>query len=192
MSGRAWPIRLAWLAVPAVAAACNVPGADPDPIGVPVTPDVYELANIRHSNIVPKSSPATLVATFETYCLDGPSDVQRVAAKLRAADFVAVPKDQPSAITAFVVDDSRPLVMLSDDGRTCAVVAKSRTGQTTRIQRMIASRFPGAKALDPAAVSDQIELAVQITGARAGVIFVKRLAPSISNSRLILGILRQG
>ncbi len=189
MARRPWPLGTTLLARPMLAAACAQPADDPAPAAA-VTPEAYELANIRATNIIPKSSPATLVATFEKYCLDAPHNSARIASALRAADFVAVPTSNAASITAFVVDDSRPMVMVSDDGRTCAVAAKSRTGQTARIQRMIATRFPQARPLDPGTVAANTELAVRLAGAQAGVVFLQRLAPTISNSRLILGIMR--
>jgi|GEM_PF-987652 len=192
MAWRARPKGATLLSVPALVAACAVPAAAPDPAVPVVTAEVYELANIRAGNVVPKSSPATLVATFEKYCLEGSHAPARISRALRAADYVAVPKGKPGPITAFVVDDSRPMVMLADDGRSCAVAAASRTGQSARIQSMIASRFPQAQALDPPEVGANTELAVHVTGANAGVIFVQRLAPTVSHSRLILGIVREG
>ena len=182
---------LAVLVVPVLVAACAAPQTEAAnaPRQV-VAPEIYELANMRPSNIVPKSSPDTLVATFKKYCLNGAHDAAKVAASLRSADFVAVPQTGANGITAFVVDDSRPMVMVSDDGRTCAVAAESRTGQTARIRGMIAQQFPAATALDPASISPNTELAMQAPGADGGVIFLQRLAPTISNSRLILGIWR--
>ncbi|MGQ0610599.1 MAG: hypothetical protein ACT4N9_05790 [Paracoccaceae bacterium] len=196
--GRAGPRAqvCAMLFVAGAGAACTSPGTPPQP--GQIAPELYELANIRPSNIVPKSSPSTLVKTFEAYCLDGAHDPARVGARLRSAGFVEVPTDilgqptvtQPTNVTAYAVDDTRPLVMLSSDGRTCAVAAESRTGQTARIREMIAQRFPSARPLDPSTLDPGIEIATAVTGAANGVVFVKRLAPSISNSRLILGIVR--
>lgn len=165
--------------------AVTAPRSGPD-----VPPELFELANMRHANVVPKSSPAALVAAFEKFCLDGARNPAQAAARLRAADYVAVPQAAPNGLTAFVVDDSRPMVLVSDDGRTCAVGAAARTGQTARIRAMIAQRFPAATPLPPASVSPNTELAMQAPGADGGVIFLQRLAPTISHSRLILGIWR--
>ncbi len=191
--GRLRARHAAW-AVPALVAACFAP---PQTGAVraaraPVTSELYELANIRHSNVVPKSSPSALVAAFRKFCLDGPRDPAALAAKLRAADYVAVPEDRATGVTAFVVDDQRPMVLVADDGRSCAVGAVARTGQTARIRAMIAQDFPAATPLDPTRVSPNTELAVA-TGTAAGrgagaVIFLQRLAPTLSYSRLILGI----
>ena len=104
-------------------------------------PDAYELANIRPWNIVPLSSPARLVGTFEKVCLDGPTDPDRAAAALRAMDYVEVPG--PGPIRSFAVDDNRPAVMIS--ATACAVGARSRTGQTERIRAMVATRYPQAE-----------------------------------------------
>ncbi|MFN3293860.1 MAG: hypothetical protein ACK414_10450, partial [Gemmobacter sp.] len=60
---------------------------------------------------------------------------------------------------AFVVDDSRPAVLLGVDGRSCAVAARARTGQAQRIAAMVARRFPGAQAVDPARIGPRTESA---------------------------------
>jgi hypothetical protein len=120
-------------------------------------PDAFELANMRPSNVVPKTSPARLVASFETICLDGPADPGRAAAALRAQDYV---ETRSGGLTrAFVVDDSRPAVLLGRDGRSCAVAAQARTGQTERIRALVARRFVRAQALDPARISPHSESA---------------------------------
>lgn len=183
------PRWLAALAVPVLVAACAAPQTEAATApGQVAAPEIYELANMRPGNVVPKSSPSALMSAFTKYCLDGSRDPARVGASLRSADYVAVPQTAPNGITAFVVDDSRPMVMVSQDGRTCAVGAASRTGQTARIRSMIAERFPAATALDPASVSPNTELAMLAPG--AGVIFVQRLVTTISNTRLVLGIWR--
>ncbi len=107
-----------------------------------------ELGNIRPWNVVPNASPRTLVATFKRYCLDGPADAARAAAMLRSASFVPQ-GGWVGGLRAFVVDDSRPQVIISDDGRGCAVSALSRTGQTQALTEMIADRLPQAQALGP-------------------------------------------
>ena len=183
---------MAILVFPALVAACAAPATEADTVPKQtVAPEVYEFANMRRSNIVPKSSPTALVAAFEKFCLNGSHAPARVAANLRSADYVAVPKQEPDGVTAFVVDDTRPMVMVSDNGRTCAVGATSRSGQTARIRDMIARRYPGAATLDPAEVGPNTELAVRAAGTEGGVIFLQRLAPTISQSRLILGIWRE-
>lgn len=108
-----------------------------------LTSDIHELANIRPSNIVPKSSPKQLAGTFERFCLDGPRSAGRMESALRAADYVPVPLRNRS-IRAFVVDDKRPMVAISVSGRICTVEAESRTGQTERLRKLVADRFPNA------------------------------------------------
>jgi hypothetical protein len=172
-------------------AGCGMSNAAHQPASpVPVTPEVLELANMRFSNVVPKSSPAALVQTFERFCLGPQRSVAEVKAALRAADFVEVPSVQPNGVTSFVVDDRRPMVLLGDDGQLCAVGAQSRTGQTARIQSMINRRFPQAQALNPATVSKNTEYAVRTAGSDGDTIFLQRIAPFVMQSRLILGIRR--
>ncbi|MFN3644479.1 MAG: hypothetical protein ACK4TB_16335 [Gemmobacter sp.] len=138
------------------------------------------------ANVIPKSSPAQLVATFERYCLDTAAP----AAALKRADYVAVPRRAGSTIASFVVDDRRPAVMLSDDGRACAVAVASRSGQTERLRAMVARRFPGARPVDPARIGQQTEQAWAIPGAAGGIVFVQRLTAPAQPSQLILGIQR--
>jgi hypothetical protein len=134
----------------ALAACVAGPGAGPDAL---------ELANLRPWNTVPATAPAALVASFERVCLDGPTDPDRAAAALRAQDYVET-RRRPGALTrGFVVDDPRPAVLLGMDGRSCAVAAKARTGQTERIRSMVARRFPGAQAVDPARIGIRTESA---------------------------------
>ena len=171
-------------------AGCGVSDAAQRTTGrIPVTPEVLEIANMRLSNVVPKSSPAALVQNFERFCLGG-STPASIRAALRASDYVEAPSLQPNGVTAFVVDDRRPMVMLDDAGLLCAVGAQSRTGQTARIHRMINSRFPNADVLDPASISTNTEYAVRVGGAGGDIIFLQRIAPLVTQSKLILGIRR--
>lgn len=152
------------------------------------TPERLELANMNPGNVVPKSSPAQLVAAFERFCLD--TDAAAAPAALRRSDYVEVPRRTGGMVRSFVVDDRRPAVMLSDAGRACAVAAASRTGQTERLRGMITRRFPGATPVDPARIGAQTEQAWVVPGARGGIVFVQRLTAPAQPSRLILGIQR--
>ena len=152
------------------------------------SPEFYEFANMRASNIVPKSSAAAFVGAFERFCLDAGQDAVDTAGALRAADYVAGPRRNGDTMTAFVVDDRRPMVQISDDGRFCAVVAEARTGQSARVRRMVSRRFAGAQPLPTNAPGT--ELAVRVAGDHAGLIELRRLAPADSGSRVILAILR--
>jgi hypothetical protein len=49
--------------------------------------------------------------------------------------------------------------MIAADGRSCARAARARTGQTERIGAMVARRFPGARAADPARIGPRTEAA---------------------------------
>jgi hypothetical protein len=149
MSSLAQPLALFALAL---LAGCVSPAPGPG-----AGSDAFELANLRPSNAIPKSSPARLVAGFESICLDGPADPDRAAAALRARDYVETRAGGQTR--AFVVDDSRPAVLLGRDGRSCAVAAKARTGQTERIRTMVGRRYPKAQALDPARIGPRTERA---------------------------------
>lgn len=124
-------------------AACSAQG---------VSPDTAELRNMWRFNLVPKSSPALMVSAFDRFCVEGPRD----DAALRAAGYVPLPEKTPGA-RAYVIDDRRPAVAVSD--KMCVVQAESRTGQTTRFQNYVAATYPGARAVDPAPLGQNIEQA---------------------------------
>ncbi|WP_323042093.1 hypothetical protein [Gemmobacter sp.] len=147
-------------------------------------PEGLELANIRPSNIVPKTSPARLATMFADICLDGPADADTAAARLRAMDYVEVPARHPRAIRSFVVDDSRPAVMLGADGRSCALAAQSRTGQTERLRSLIAGRYPQATAFSAAGIEQG-----WVLGAGQGTVALRRVVRPGKPSELI--VLRQ-
>ena len=147
--------RLVWVGLPPILAltACSTG---------PVSPDTAELANIRQSYQVPRSSPAAFVRAFNTYCLNGPTDPGAAETRLRSAGYVPLPGRQRSSARAFVADDLRPLVAVSD--RMCLVRAKARTGQTERLERHITSALPNATAVDPKAFGPTIEQAWRVPG----------------------------
>ncbi|MBD3764961.1 MAG: hypothetical protein IE927_09560 [Rhodobacterales bacterium] len=151
-----------------------------------VAPDTAELRNIRDSNIVPKSPPARLASTFAAVCLDGPADRDAAAAALRAMDYVEWP-GAGDGMRSFVVDDSRPAVMLDGAGRACAVAAQARTGQTERLRRLIADRFPAARALSPPPGTSE----AWATG-DGGLIALRRTAPPGRPAELLVLWLRPG
>jgi hypothetical protein len=154
----------------------------------PMTPEQYEYANMSSSNVIPKSSPAAFEKAFDSFCLAGGSSFASISAKLRKSDYIAAPKRVQNQQTAFVVDDKRPMVVLSDDGRFCAVVAQSRAGQSARIQRFISARFPKARPLPPA---ENYELMVETNSTPAGLVALKRLPSVTDGSRLVLAIHRK-
>ena len=174
-----------WLLLPlALMAGCVGPVPGPG-----AGPDALELANLRLSNIVPKTAPARLVAGFETHCLDGPADPDRAAAMLRKADYVETRARPGARIRGFVVDDSRPAVLIGTDGQSCAVAAKARTGQTERFKAMVARRFPQAKALDPARIGTRSE---RVWDTGDGLIVLNRVILPGRPSELLLIRLRSG
>ncbi|MCV3272189.1 hypothetical protein [Roseobacter sinensis] len=137
---------LAAISLCAGLAACSAEG---------VSPDTAELRNTWRGNLVPKSSPALMVNAFDRFCTTGPRD----DAALRAAGYVPLPERTPGA-RAYVIDDSRPAVAVSDT--MCLVQAESRTGQTTRFQNYVAATYPGARAIDPEPLGRNIEQAWSI------------------------------
>lgn len=176
-----------WALTVVVAAGC-VPASRTEVTARAPTAELYEFANMRESNLVPKSSSAALVKAFEKFCFDSGRDAKAVAKKLRAADFVAAPNTSANGQTAFVVGDTRPMVVISDDGRFCAVVAQSRTGQTARIRSMIDRRFPGTRHVR--SDTPKTEILVQTSGRNGGLVTLRRLAPTIAGSRVVLAMQR--
>ncbi|MCC0076268.1 MAG: hypothetical protein H6898_06725 [Rhodobacter sp.] len=150
--------------------------------------EVLEFANMRASNRVPKSTGTALVGAFERFCLDSGRDPAAIGAALRRADYVAAPGQSGDSATAYVVDDRRPMVQVSDDGRFCAVVAEARTGQSARIQRLVNRRFPDAQPVEPSGPADAFTL--RVSGAHDGFVALRRQVPTptASGSRLILAI----
>jgi hypothetical protein len=168
-------------------AACN-PVAQSNPAAPAVSPELYEFANMRQSNIIPKSSPSAFVRAFDSFCLQGGKTAAAVAQKLRAKDYVAAPRLPGSQQTAFVVDDSRPMVVVADNGKFCAVAARSRTGQTAKVRAFVARRFGSAPAVEHALPG--VEMLRRSGGANAGLIVLKRRIVGVSGSQLVLAIQR--
>lgn len=178
------------LAALAVGLAACTPVASPQTAVPAAGPELYEFANIRQSNIIPKSSPTAFVRAFDSFCRQGGTSAAAVARKLRAKDYVAAPRAAGSQQTAFVVDDTRPMVVVSDNGRFCAVVATSRTGQTAKARAFVASHF--ASAPDVAHALPGVELLRRVEGKDPGLIVLKRRAFGVSGSQLVLAIQRDG
>ena len=138
----------------------------------PYGADQAELANIKPSNIVPKSSPSQLVKVFDQFCTDAPRRHSEHEAALRNASYVPKQPRQISAPQVFLVDDLRPAVAVSDT--VCMVQARSRTGQTERVADYVAARFANAKPLDPAPLGHHIERAWSVSLPDAAVIATER------------------
>lgn len=120
------------------------------PMGQATVPDRYELANIAEGNVIPQSTPASMMRVFRDICVAGVGDTpEATTARLRSAGYVEVP-GRSAGMRSFVVDDRRPLVMLSRDAghSDCSVSAQSRTGQTQAVADMIARDFPSARPVD--------------------------------------------
>jgi hypothetical protein len=164
--------------------AFGLPGCSP---AVPA-PEALELANLRPWNAVPATPPTRLVASFERVCLDGPHDPDSAAATLRAMDYVEAAGRRDPAVRGFVADDDRPAVLISGDGRACAVAARARTGQTARIAAMVARRFPAAAEADPARLGPRTERAWATPG--GGFVLLNRVIVAGRPSELLLIRLR--
>lgn len=138
--------------------------------------DTFELANIRPSNVIPKSSPASLVGTFRKHCLANLGDGDATARSLVAADYVENRRARTATARGFVVDDRRPAVMVSDgpDMFFCSVIAESRTGQTTRSRSFVAQAFPGAREVDPKPYGRDKEAVWIVSQAPATLVFLSR------------------
>ena len=120
----------------------------------PVSPDAAEFANAWRSNLVPKSSPSALIGAFDRFCVSRPSNVD---ATLRRAGYVPVPGSKRGDARAYIVDDRRPAVAVGD--QICMVEAKSRTGQTDRMQGYMRERFPDTRPLSVKSFGMNIEQA---------------------------------
>ncbi|QJF52455.1 hypothetical protein [Roseobacter ponti] len=123
--------------------------------------DVTELDNTWRANLVPKSSPALMVGTFERFCVETSGLAARETA-LRRAGYVPLADRGTPGTRAFVVDDTRPAVAVSEN--MCLVQARARTGQTERFERYVTVRFPDAVETDPAPLGRSISQAWSVPG----------------------------
>lgn len=159
--------------------------------GGPWSAEEFEIANMRSSNFVPKSSPGSLVATFERHCLDRLAEPMTIGPSLLAADYVRVPPSMARGGELYVVDDRRPSVMVErTPGRTsCAVAVSSRTGQTARARRMVERRFPGAVPLPP---WGRMEAMWRVGPGGRTLLFLGRDGTPSTPASLILGAISSG
>ncbi len=147
-------------------------------------PDALEIANIRHYNEVPRSSPAALVRAFDRFCVNRPKDPDAADALLRGASYVPLRKRSGSDARVYLVDDRRPAVVL---GRNiCLVQAKSRTGQTEKTRAFVAGAFPGARPMSPESFAEDIEQAWIVPGDPPVVIATQRRLEPGNKSRYSL------
>ncbi|MBA86276.1 hypothetical protein ACSSNL_07385 [Thalassobius sp. S69A] len=152
-------------------------------------PDAAELANIRKSNIVPKSSASAFVKTFDKFCVTGPAAPAAKEALLRDAGYVPL-RAPINGARAFVSDDRRPAVAFSD--RSCMVYARSRTGQTNRVNRYMRATFPQAVALDPATAGRSFEQVWQVSDSPAALVGSSRHNDGGNRTRFALSYFRPG
>ena len=129
----------------------------------PLDSDTLELATMRDSNIIPKSSPGQLRRVFDRFCVKGTGNPDALDTQLRAASYVPMRRGQTAAARTsrlYVVDDRRPAVIVSD--RICGVRAISRTGQTEEINSYITNAFPKARPMATDRLNRDVEQAWQI------------------------------
>lgn len=137
-----------------------------------ISSDEAEFANIWRANQVPKSPPEIMVRAFNSYCAPA-APRQETDTALRRVGYVPVPHDRSAEVTAYVIDDIRPAVAVSD--RMCLVQAKARSGQTDRFQRYVSETFPKARALDPAPFGKSIEQAWLVPSTPPAIIATDRV-----------------
>lgn len=175
------PLAIAALAATALLSACADGGNDAS------TGERQELANMPAALMVPPTRPAAFVDTFRRHCVATPSDNAVRTARLRAADYVPM-GGWSAGVRRFVVADLRPMVVLSDTGRTCAVRARARTGQTSAVARLIATEFPEAR---PLAASDTYEAAWETAPGQTEVIALLRQGHSPDQNEITLALMRR-
>lgn len=129
-------------------------------------PDALELATIPDWKAIPRSSPAQFVAGFDRFCVNGSRDPARQDEALRAAGYVPGYKSTGTRPVLYVVDDWRPAVLVG--ARICGVRAQSRTGQTDRLRRYIATTFPEAMPVSPERFRNDVEQVWQVEGGMIG------------------------
>ncbi len=156
---------IAAVALLVAAAGCGGPTTDADRA---------ELDNIAPWNVVPKSSPAQLVTGFERFCLDGPRDLDALDGALRDGGYVPTGARHPTRGQVYLVDDRRPAIAVTR--RMCVAQARARTGQTERVRDMVASRFPDARPMDPAAFGTGVEQAWRVVTPLPGIVATRRMS----------------
>ena len=158
-------------------------------IGGGVTPSMFELANIWQYNIIPKSSPRSLVTAFDRYCVGYADRLSTVRPALLDADYVLVPTTRQPALDTYVVDDRRPMVMVAPQAASCAVAAESRTGQSHRATTYVADRFANAREIPPADIGPNVERAWLTQDANPLVVFTMRQGPPSGPATFMIGLI---
>lgn len=135
--------------------------------------DRAELGNIAPWNVVPKSSPAQLVQTFDRFCMRADTSPQAFEALARDASYVPANAYRVGAARVYLVDDRRPAIAVTDT--MCLVRAAPRTGQADSVQDYVAETYPDATPLAPASFGAGIERAWQLRIPGDAVIATRRL-----------------
>lgn len=146
-----------------------------------------ELVNMPAKQMVPATKPALLFATFRKHCVEQPSDNAARIAALRVADYVPT-GGWNGGLRRFVVADMRPMVVLSKTGRTCAVQAAARTGQTNAIAREVTATWPEARPLAP---SGNYEAAWETAPGQAEIVALLRNPRGPRQNEITLALIRR-
>ncbi len=141
-----------------------------------------EFASMAETNIVPKSSPSNIIATFKNICLAG--SLAEKQTRLRKAEYIEK-RDLGRGVSTYVVDNSNPAVMLFGNS-ACGVAAEARTGQSNRYTDYVAETFPMARAFNPKTIGPRAESA-WITP-KGDVIWLERHGPKVAPPRVIFAI----
>ncbi len=150
--------------------------------------DAAELENIWDHNVIPKAYPKAFVGSFDRFCLTNISKPEEIPQKLRAADYVQIKAS--AGFKSFVVDTKLPLVSVKSTPKVthCFVAAEARTGQSTRVENLIASQYHNAKPVDPRSVGHQVDRAWLLDRDEPTLIYTLRDGSTFDTPRYVLGV----
>jgi hypothetical protein len=150
-------------------------------------PAEVELANIRPSNIIPKTKPSQLISTFERVCMA--KTIEAARAELRDLDYVkARPSRGNAAVESYYSDNRRPAVGMQPaaGGFDCVMTVEARTGQTNAVDDYVAGTFPVRQAQS----RDGFERFWLAPGANGGILFTQRKGRPLRPERFTFGVMR--
>ncbi len=124
--------------------------------------DTLEQATIWPGNVIPKSTPRELIATFDRFCVNGPGGVEAKETALRDAGYVPTSTTAGEARQVFVIDNRAPAIAISPN--MCIARSTARTGQTNAVNRYVSDTFPAAQQTDTSQLPVDVEQAWAIPG----------------------------